>query len=234
MANKLGCLIVHGFGGSIKEISPLAEALSRQGYQVATPILKGHTGLRKDLIGVTYNHWLHSAQEGLENLKITCDSIVVIGFSMGGLVAFNLATEYNFSGIVTINTPIYFWDFQQIAVNIWEDIKNARCFYLKKFIKSNLKTPFSAKLQFLHLLRKTKALIATPIFPAALVLQTLDDDTVQARSAKFIYDRLNCPDKKIQYYKQGGHLVLISGTAQKAINDIIEFLRNLENKLVKK
>ena len=50
-----------------KKINPLAEALKVNGYQVVTPVLKGHTGLRQDLIGVTHEDWLESAREGLKS-----------------------------------------------------------------------------------------------------------------------------------------------------------------------
>jgi carboxylesterase len=43
--NKLGCLIIHGFGGGIFEIESLADYLTERGYIAACPELKGHTGL---------------------------------------------------------------------------------------------------------------------------------------------------------------------------------------------
>ena len=40
--DKLGCLIIHGFGGGIFEIESLAEYLTDREYMVACPKLKGH------------------------------------------------------------------------------------------------------------------------------------------------------------------------------------------------
>ncbi len=44
MNDIYGCLVIHGFGGGIHEIKPLADHLSNAGYTVAYPKLKGHTG----------------------------------------------------------------------------------------------------------------------------------------------------------------------------------------------
>lgn len=51
--NDIGCLILHGFGGDVKEVAPLAACLIDQEYKVLCPSLKGHTGRREDLEGVS-------------------------------------------------------------------------------------------------------------------------------------------------------------------------------------
>jgi len=121
---EVGCLILHGFCGSQKEIKPLVDALTAKGYQVACPTLKGHTGAREDLIGVTYEEWLESARVAFRNIQASCGKVVIIGFSMGGLLAINLAREYKPAGLVTINTPIYIWALRQIVANIREDFRS--------------------------------------------------------------------------------------------------------------
>jgi len=225
---KLGCLLIHGFCGSQKEINPLAEALKAKGYQVATPLLKGHTGLRQDLIGVTHEDWLESAREGLKELQGKCDRVAAVGFSMGGLLAINLAKEYELAGLVTINTPIYIWALKQIGANILEDIKSKDYRHLEYYITSARRAPFQAQWQFLLLLWKTKPLIDKLFVPKALVLQTADDSTVKPISGKYIYQHLNSPDKSLKYYSKGGHLVLLSPSHPQVIKDVEDFLTGME------
>lgn len=222
--NKVGCLIIHGFCGSQREIKPLADALEAKGYRIATPCLKGHTGVRKDLIGVTHEEWLASAREGLKELQQSCDRVVAIGFSMGGLLAINLANEESLAGLVTINTPVYIWALRQIAANILEDIKSRNYRHLEYYVNSARRAPFQAQWQFLSLLWKTKGLIKKPRIPKALVLQVSDDSTVKPKSGEFLYQHLNSPDKSLKYYPQGGHLVLLSPSYSQVIKDIENFL----------
>jgi len=113
-----GCLIIHGFGGNYDEISPLADHLKSRGYKVACPALAGHTGRRCDLKKAGYTDWIKSAERGFLDLAHRCQTVYIIGFSMGGLIAFNLALQHKVAGIVTINTPIYYWDVRKILSNI--------------------------------------------------------------------------------------------------------------------
>jgi carboxylesterase len=62
MVNKIGCLIIHGFGGNIEEIKPLKQYLDRQGFTTICPQLKGHTGRRRDLGKYGYTDWIESAE----------------------------------------------------------------------------------------------------------------------------------------------------------------------------
>jgi carboxylesterase len=221
---EVGCLILHGFCGSQKEIKPLVDALTAKGYQVACPTLKGHTGAREDLIGVTYEEWLESARVAFRNIQASCGKVVIIGFSMGGLLAINLAREYKPAGLVTINTPIYIWALRQIVANIREDFRSKTFRHLEYYVNSARRAPFAAQWQFLLLLWKTKPLISKLNISKALILQVADDSTVKPKSADFIYKNLKSLDKNLKYYRQGGHLVLLSPVAPQVIDDVEKFL----------
>lgn len=223
MEKETGCLIIHGFGGSIEEVAPLSNFLSDSGFTVVCPKLKGHTGKRRDLNGISYNDWINSAEEGLQRLKSTCDSVILIGFSMGGLIAVNLALKYKVDGIITLNTPIYYWDFKKIFLNISQDIYNKKPLNTRRYIKSSLDKPLSSLINFKMLLIKTKPLlkeVKCPVF----IAQALEDDTVQKRSAEHIYKNILSQNKFIKYYEGSGHLICLSGICNKVFNDVVEFI----------
>lgn len=85
--DKLGCLIIHGFGGGIFEIESLADYLKDREYIVACPKLKGHTGIGKDMKTADYKDWINSAEAELIKLMEKTQNIAIIGFSMGCLIA---------------------------------------------------------------------------------------------------------------------------------------------------
>src|SRR5690554_6482409 len=115
-SKKTKCLIIHGFGGGLHEIKPLAEYLTNFNYDVVCPVLKGHSASRRDMKKATYTDWIDSAESELLKLMKTGDDVLLIGFSMGGLIAFNLACKYDIKAIVTINTPIFYWNLFQVLL----------------------------------------------------------------------------------------------------------------------
>jgi carboxylesterase len=224
---RIGCLLIHGFGGSVYEVSPLAEYLENKGCGVICPTLKGHTGRKKDLRGITYHDWLDSAEIGLKELMQSHEHIVIIGFSMGGLIGINLASKYKVNELITINTPIYYWDFKRIYSNIIRDFKNKEYGNIRRYVKSSGNTTLSALLHFKLLLTKTKSMIRgikCPVF----VTQALDDDTVRKQSAHYIHDRVESKRKKLRFYDQGGHLILRSPSAAKVMEDIWGCITEIE------
>lgn len=226
MKNNKGFLIVHGFGGHLYEIEYLKNDLENKGYHVESPILKGHTGKRKDLGKVNYNEWINSAEEGLIELKKRCDDIFLIGFSMGGLICINLALKHHIKGLVTINSPIYYWDIKKISSNIVSDIKNREYNNIEKYINSTFKFPISALVNFRVLLYKTKPIVKDVKCPT-LVIQAMDDDTVRNTSGKYIYDNVCGDIKNIKYFEKGGHEILCSNTSRDVAKETYNFINKL-------
>lgn len=211
-----GCLIIHGFGGDFGEVSALAHHLEGLGYLVACPQLAGHTGKKEDLRGVTYHDWIRSAEESLVHLEEKCNAVVFIGFSMGGLIAFNLAQRHEPICIITINMPIYYWDIKRIVVNVSEDIKTKSFFHIQRYLNNSWKFPFSSLRNFRMLLRKTKPVLSEYTSPL-YVLQAVDDDTTRQDSATYIMKHSAAENKKLDYLDNSGHLMLKSPAAAEAI-----------------
>ncbi len=218
-----GCLIIHGFGGGIHEIEPLTNHLRDSGYIIACPKLKGHTGISKDMKSADYQDWITSAEEELINLMEKTQNVAIIGFSMGGLIAVNLACKYEIKAVVTINTPIYYWNLKRVFLNIMDDCKRRTFTNIKRYINAKKVSPMNSMINFLRILNITKTKL-TRISCPFLILQTIDDDTTQLRSANYIYNNIKSTKKRINLYDKGGHLVLLSSYSGKIIEDIESFL----------
>ena len=219
-----GCLVIHGFGGGTYEIKSLADYLDNKGYLVACPKLKGHTGIGKDMKSADYNDWITSAEEELIKLMEKTQNIAIIGFSMGGMIAVHLACKYNINAIVTINTPIYYWDLKRVFLNIKDDFKNRKFTNIKRYIKAKNASPIISMYNFLRLLDSAKTKFANINCPF-LILQTKDDDTTRFKSADYIYYNISSAEKRVNLYDKGGHLVLLSPYREKVILDIENFLK---------
>lgn len=92
--NEVGILLVHGFAGSIADLRFFGERLhAARGWTVRGVRLAGHGMTVVDLDRSSVEDWIATARSGLAQLKGSVRSIVVIGESMGALIALRLASE---------------------------------------------------------------------------------------------------------------------------------------------
>ncbi|MGI6189749.1 MAG: alpha/beta fold hydrolase [Clostridiales bacterium] len=224
MKNRIGCLLIHGFGGSPEEMNPLAEYLHNEGITTLSPVLKGHTGRKSDLQGISYKQWIESGKNALTELSRMCKDIFVIGFSMGGLVAASLPYSKQVKGIATLNTPVYPWNPGGILGNLLKDIKKGTFEHLKFYALSSVRFPFSTLIEFLKFLHNAKPKfkdLRCPLF----VAQALEDDVVQPKSAVYIHRNAGSISKTLKFYKGSGHLICYSSAASKLFSDVFSFIQ---------
>lgn len=220
-------VLVHGIGGSYYEIETLKFALETKGFKVLTPILAGHeTGNgqnRNRLKGVTEKDWLNSVRVACDEAFASSTEVYYIGFSMGGMLGALLASEYTFSGFITMNTPYHFWNVKQIVTNLTQGSLPKIKSHLEYYMCSGKKLPTSAMLSFyraLHASRKAWGHVTCPL----LIIQTKDDDAVKPISAECIYNQSGSIEKHYDYIKTGGHLVLKSDSATEVCNKVVDWL----------
>ena len=103
---RIGILVLHGFTGSPVSVRPLAELLSKRGFAVEMPLLPGHGTQPKDLLPTRYRDWRAEALAALTRLRSRTQQVFLVGLSMGGTLALDLATTEAVAGVVTINAQI--------------------------------------------------------------------------------------------------------------------------------
>ncbi|MDF2548370.1 MAG: hypothetical protein K0R93_3268 [Anaerosolibacter sp.] len=219
-----GCLLLHGFTGGSCDMAPLGDMFNRENIITHCPTLHGHDNPKKDLHRSTYLDWIASAQQGYEELSRQCSEIAVIGFSMGGLLAFHLTQQYQPKCMVTMGTPIYCLD----GINIFEDISHA--VKSKNYLRlldytTFFRIPLKANYHFVKTLRSAKPLVKKLNVPL-LVVQGKKDPLVRARSAQYIYDHAQTTQKEIRYYDQTTHRFCDSFETSMIFEDIVSFVSN--------
>src|SRR5699024_9810271 len=99
----IGCLCLHGFTGGPYEIAPLTDfLLENTNWLVSVPTLPGH-GVDLKLDNVTHKDWLVTAELAYQELAKKVDTIYLIGFSMGGMIAAALAAKYRVDRLVMLS-----------------------------------------------------------------------------------------------------------------------------------
>jgi carboxylesterase len=89
--NRNGVLLIHGLGGTPVEMKTVAKRLNNAGHTVLCCQLAGHCGTEADLAATHWQDWYASAEAALKRLETRCDTVIVGGLSMGGLLAAKLA-----------------------------------------------------------------------------------------------------------------------------------------------
>ncbi len=102
-----GALVLHGFTGNPASMRGIATALAAAGFTVELPLLPGHGTVVEDMIPTGWDDWSACAEEVYADLAARCDTVVVVGLSMGGALTVWLATEHpEIAGIVCINAVV--------------------------------------------------------------------------------------------------------------------------------
>src|SRR3990172_3152864 len=90
----VGCLLIHGFTSTPKEMRWLGEYLAGQGHTVYGVRLAHHATQPADMNRSRWHDWFYSAVDGWHILRDQCERVFPIGLSMGGVTALKLAAEY--------------------------------------------------------------------------------------------------------------------------------------------
>ena len=104
----VGVVVVHGFTANALSTRPLGQRLAAAGYSVEVPLLPGHGTSARDLARTRYSDWYGTAALAVETLARGCDHVIVVGHSMGGTIALDLAASGTdrLAGVVTINALV--------------------------------------------------------------------------------------------------------------------------------
>ncbi|WP_232696684.1 alpha/beta hydrolase [Brevibacillus daliensis] len=216
---SLGFLVLHGFAGSIADVSPLIQFLRNRGHLVVAPTLAGHDGDRLHLQQSSREQWVQTAEAFYQQLAEQVDTIVVIGFSMGGLLSFHLAATRQVDLLFTLCTPYHYWDARQAFLYMKDDFISSS----KKYWNSLVRIPFSSMLHFRRLLSETKPILPQITCPY-YIIQGLRDDTVKATSADKLRQHVSSKHVEVKYFNHSGHVILLGPETEQVIHYIDEML----------
>jgi pimeloyl-ACP methyl ester carboxylesterase len=90
-ADAPAVLLLHGGGDTPQTLRYLAGALHARGFHVAAPLLPGHGRSVRDFARVTADQLIDATHRSYHDLKTRHEWVAVIGLSMGGALAANLA-----------------------------------------------------------------------------------------------------------------------------------------------
>lgn len=227
----IGCLCIHGFTGAPYEVEPLVDYLKkRTDWIFRVPTLPGH-GESLSLKGVRYNQWIECAEKELKILLQKCDTVFLIGFSMGGLIASFLSTKYPIDKLVLLSAAAYYVNPIQLSA----DIKNILIDSLRGNLGKNelfrryqrkiKETPFTSTLQFRKIVSITRPVLPEVKVPT-FIAQGECDGIVPPKSAEYLYRTISAGQKKLVYMKYSKHHICYCEEKEALFSKILDFLAN--------
>lgn len=212
--SEVGCLVIHGFTASPREVRPLGEHLAKEGYTVLGVRLTGHGTRPDDLRRSGWRDWLGAAIDGLHLLHRQCKTIFVMGLSMGGVTAIHIAAHYPVAGIVAMATPILVprqWHPRLMPLLEWfrPYVKKRSAGWTEQMYSDNGRyavRPVRAVRQLFDYMRAADALLPAVTVPA-LLMHSKNDDFVRPENLPHIYARLGSQDKEMLWLEKSGHVL---------------------------
>ena len=236
---KIGVLLIHGFSASPSEMKPLGEFLHDHGYTVYGVRLKGHGTSPHDLDQTPWEKSIESIEQGYKVLSLWCRDVVVVGFSVGAVIALDLASQSrdNIRGVVSISASIEVEGMDNLALIFsaqMEKLVRLIPGVKSKFIEWDTQSPQvnyrSVPLQKLadlkNYIEKVKKRLKAVSIPL-LIIQANCDPIIKRRSAEFIFEKVLSEEKKICWHDSDKHNV-VNENCVAVYNNILSFIRKLK------
>jgi carboxylesterase len=241
--NRIGILLLHGFTTTpttFRFFIPKIEAL---GIPYQAPILYGH-GAESPLAlkGVYWKEWIAQAVHELNILSARVEKIIIIGHSMGGMIALHLAASHEKkidSVIVAGSSP------RSISIFGPGHVLN---FLVPYFVKVVNKldwhhaysapeyprgedaykwVPTDALLQLFAIMKSTGRILRNVKLPV-LILHSKVDSKNSPDGAIAMFEKLSTPkeEKKLVWFEQTDHSMFLD-CEKEAVNQIVvEYVKN--------
>jgi len=117
--NGPALLALHGFGATTQEVGLVMDIARDLGLRALAPLLPGHGSSVHELARTRFVDWRGAAEEALRELVAEHDRVIVVGSSMGSLIALDLAADYpeQVVGVGVLGSPIRLpWPYPSLAL----------------------------------------------------------------------------------------------------------------------
>jgi len=222
----------------------MGEYLSSQGFTSLGIRLTGHATRPEDMIRSHYQDWITSVEDGYQLLSGLSDMIFLIGLSMGGILALEMATRLNVAGVFAMSTPVRLPDdprlkfiklislfFKYMPKHKPEDPPDQGWFDKQSYAghKSYPLNPMRSIAELnalMAIMRQDLPLLTVPVF----LVHSRDDDYVVKGSMQWIYDHVGSQDKNMLWVAGSGHVIPREPARQQVFEAAADFISRVTSK----
>lgn len=227
---KTGVLFIHGFTGGTYEVQPLINFVKSQtDWLVEVPTLPGH-GVTLDLGNKSAESWMMEAELAMRRLQKKVDRVIVVGFSMGGLIALYLALRYPVDRLVLLSAAAKYISprvlLGDVRIMLTESITRnyaPNTFYHLYNYKLT-QTPLRATFEFLRIVKMVKPYYKNIKSPVCIV-QGERDGIVPFTTAHYLFEVLGSERKKLVKSPLGQHHICYSNDRNEWFTVVLNFMQ---------
>jgi len=232
----IGCVLVHGFTGTPKEMRMLGEFLHQEGHTVLAVRLAGHATSMQDMMRMRYQDWLASVEDGYHLLRPHCAKIFLLGLSMGGVLSLVQASRLPVDGVVAMSTPYIIpnelarrmpWLMRLLHPVMPTLAKGEPHWFSPELEESHVhypKDPVGSAYQFYKLLEVMRSSLPKIDIPA-LVIYSKDDQTVTQENAEQVYRHIGASQKELVQVDKANHVITRDGDTSRVFEPIARFIK---------
>lgn len=196
-SSKPVIIIVHGF--SKRTFQPLNHAIDyfrNHGYLVLVQNLFNPDDITDD----NPNNWITNAKNLMEEALEIKQDVVVIGFSMGGVIASELAANYPVKLLILLAPAFEYVTLKAVRETITKNLSRKS---ISNLVKSD-KLPEN----FVDSFKEVVALCRNSlqnVLCKTIIFHGRDDEKIPVRSSEFAYHHLASEDKKLFILAHANH-----------------------------
>ena len=231
----IGCLLLHGYTGTPKEMRMLADSLVQDNYTVLAPRLFGHATHPDDMLRARWWDWIASVEDGLNLLRGCTEQQVVMGLSMGGILTMLAAARCPIKAAVTFSAPYNLprdWRFKFIRL-IYPFMpkvqKGKPDWHNQDAKKDHVDYPYMPTRSLIELHELTKVMQKELIHVQIPVLfcQSRQDLSIPQESMDLLYQGVSSKDKTKLWVTNSGHVIIREPQKEEVFSATKEFLNRI-------
>jgi carboxylesterase len=236
----LSALLIHGLTGTPYEMRYLGERLANAGIRVHGVRLAGHGGTPEELGEVGYANWYESVVEGFERLRTYGDPNVVIGLSMGALLAARLASEQPeaVAAIVMLSSAFFLPPRQRLVLRLLRPALGLadRVYFHKpggsdihdgsarRIHPGSRLMPLRAPLNLMALSDYVRPKLAGIEQPVLAIHSRKDHVCPFERNTGFLMSHLGSEHKRLIALDESFHVITVDSEKERVADEVLEFV----------
>jgi carboxylesterase len=237
------CVVAfHGFGGTAAELRPLLEHIARARFAVQAALLPGHGTRVEQLQEMTFEAWVEAGRRHARAAASKYRRVVLLGFSLGSLVAMELAAERfeGLVGLVVLSNALTLSPTLRVSLGLlarlgrWVPdlyvIKPRAGDLVDKDAMRSLVTydrhPLRAAVEVHRAGARVRDVVARIACPT-LVLHGRYDIVCPWQNAMWLSNRVGAQDVTVRIFDKSAHLVACDGEREEVASEVVSFVRRI-------
>jgi carboxylesterase len=230
---------IHGFGGTAAELRPVLESVAKAGYAVDAALLPGHGTRVEQLQDQTFDAWVDASRLRLKAVTDRHGRAVLFGFSLGSLVALQLASERpaGLAGLVVLGSAVTLAPLMGVPFGLWRRLgRELPDAYLDKPKPGDLvdasamdtlvtydRHPIRAAFEVYRAGPRVRAVVKDVTCPT-LVMHGRKDIVCPWKNALWVTEHVGSKDVSVRIFEKSAHVLCCDGERDEVGRETLAFL----------